>query len=123
MDNEIWKDIVGYEGHYEVSNFGRLRSNKPKFYGIMNPSYTNKGYVRYGLSLNNKQIIFTIHRLVAIHFIPNPENKPEVNHIDGDKQNNNVSNLEWCTHQENMGHAKQNGLMKYWGRSSNKYEV
>lgn len=72
----------------------------------------NSGYLKLTLRKNNKQYNKTVHRLVAEAFIPNPDNKLQVNHIDGDKQNNNVNNLEWCTKSENMKHAFKTGLSK-----------
>jgi len=110
--NEIWKDIKGYEGIYEVSNLGRVRSiprngtiNKTK---ILSPALIH-GY--YSLCLRNKnKKMHRVSRLVAQAFIPNPENKPEVNHIDGNKKNNVVCNLEWNTASENMLHAFKTGL-------------
>ena len=109
---EEWQAVKGYEGLYEVSNQGRVKSlprntTKGK---ILVAEKNHRGYYRVGLTKNNKQKHFSIHRLVAEVFIPNPQNKPQVNHIDGNKQNNSVENLEWVTHSENMKHATEMGL-------------
>ncbi len=117
---EIWKDIKGYEDIYKISNTGKvmrksvLTKNGHNFHmckerELVNYFY-NTGYFRVGLSMNKKQVKFYLHRLVAIAFIPNPENKPEVNHKDGDKTNNNDWNLEWSTISENSIHAFNLGL-------------
>ena len=107
--NEIWKDIVGYEGIYEVSNLGRVKRIKGGQNRIMLNSKFKSGYLRTCLTFNSIEKTFRIHRLVATAFIPNPENKPFINHIDNNISNNNVSNLEWCTSQENRNHCvKQN---------------
>lgn len=108
---EEWKDIEGFEGLYRVSNKGRIfsvRNNK-----ILKQSKNNTYYkitLRY--PKNRKIFCFRIHRLVAKHFIPNPKNKKTVNHIDGDKNNNRIDNLEWATTKENNTHAILNGLSK-----------
>jgi len=106
---EVWKDIIGYEGLYKINNKGiviSLRRNK-----VM--SQMKQGdYLCVGLNFKGKQIRLLLHRLLAIHFIPNPENKPMVNHKDGNKNNNNLSNLEWVTGTENNFHAFENGLYK-----------
>jgi len=104
--DEIWQDIMGFEGLYQVSTWGRVKSLNYKRSGkegIMKPLKTDK-YGHLHIHLNKDGITYTesIHRLVAVTFIPNPENKPEVEHIDGNPMNNNVSNLRWCTHIENM---------------------
>ena len=124
-DTEIWRDVVGYEGYYQVSNLGRLKSLKRLVKGrwgdypvkgcIMNPSLNMYGYYHSGLSrmegekMKNRTKI--IHRLVAEAFIPNPLNKKQVNHIDCDKTNNRLDNLEWVTGTENMRHASKNKLL------------
>ncbi len=98
---EIWRKIDGLE-IYEVSSCGRVRRNGTKY---LSGSINNRGYIRYDLCLNGKRIAKSAHRLVADAFIPNPEDKPFINHIDGDRTNNNVDNLEWATNQENLSHA------------------
>ena len=119
--NEIWKDVVEWEGLYEVSNFGRVRSvdrylghptsSKGAFRKGKILSPKSKRYADIHLWRNSKYISTHVHRLVAIAFIDNPENKPEVNHKDGNKLNNHISNLEWATHEENMKHAIETGLL------------
>lgn len=125
---EIWKDIKGYEGLYVVSNTGKIKSidryitdknGKIKFtHGrIIKVRSQNSGYNVLRLCKNGKKPAFTVHRIVAETFIPNPENKPYTNHKDGNKQNNRVSNLEWVTPSENMRHAVDTGLWKYPGKT------
>lgn len=105
---EIWRNIDGYEGKYQVSNWGNvkslnfLRSGHP---GILSKVNTSTGYYYVTFSANGKRKNFKIHRLVATAFIPNPENKRTVNHFDGDTLNNYVGNLEWATHGQNHKHA------------------
>ena len=106
---EVWKDVKNYEGLYQISNLGNVKRISS---GKRLKPYNRKGYIRVALSKDDTTKHIDIHRLVAQAFIPNPENKPEVNHIDGDKSNNEVSNLEWCTRKENMNHAKNTGLWK-----------
>lgn len=112
---EIWKAIEGYPD-YQVSNLGRVKSLKFNREIILKPRIKNYAYV--SLSFNSLCNNFYIHRLVAIAFIPNPENKLEVNHIDGNKYNNSVSNLEWNTSKENKSHAKTIGLYNQKGCNS-----
>lgn len=103
MIDEDWKDITGYEGLYQVSNFGRVkRLNTNR---ILKSAKSKGGYPYIVLSKNGITSNKTIHRLVAKAFIPNPENKPEVNHIDENKTNNKVSNLNWMTRKENVNHG------------------
>lgn len=104
---EIWKDIEDYEG-YQVSNFGRVRSlDRYNSRGwwikgcILKPIMDKKGYLTVGLSKNNQRKAFKVHRLVALHFIPNIENKPEIDHINTIKTDNRVENLRWVTPKEN----------------------
>lgn len=107
MDDIIWKDIVGYEGIYKISNTGLVKKNNGK---IMMPYETRKGYLRLGLSKDGKRKQFMVHRLVAIAFLynENPSIKNEVNHIDLNKKNNNVENLEWIDTKGNVNHAINN---------------
>lgn len=105
---EVWKDVVGLEGYYKISSFGRIFSIKSNRILIRKPKYT--GYFDIDLYKDGKCYNKRIHRLVAEAFIPNPENKPLVNHIDGNKQNNRVDNLEWVTDSENCLHAVHNSL-------------
>lgn len=112
---ETWKDIVSYEGIYQVSNKARIKrimSRKNASNKIINYNICPKGYHKVCLTTNGKNKTFTVHRLIIGAFIPNPENKPFVNHIDGNKLNNNIENLEWCTQKENIEHAWKTGLAK-----------
>lgn len=112
---EIWKDVPGCEGKYFVSNLGRVKGPKK----ILKPSISNWGYERLRIRTNlGKAISPRVHRLVAQAFIPNPEGKPEVNHIDGDKRNNRVSNLEWVTPSENKLHDIRILGAKPWNMES-----
>ena len=118
---EVYKDIKNYEGYYQVGNLGNVRSldrivpHKTKGFlklksRILKPSFSRDGYKKVVLQKEGMVRYFRINRLVADAFIPNPENKPCVNHKDGDKLNNNVDNLEWNTVQENNDHAWKIGL-------------
>jgi hypothetical protein len=120
MENEIWKDIKGYEGLYQVSNNARVKS-VARFNGkmtvyekIKKQSTGSSGYLFVMLYKENIGKNNSVHRLVAEAFIPNPDNKPQVNHIDGNKKNNQICNLEWCTRKENTQHAIRTGLNKLY---------
>ena len=102
MTGEIWKDIPGYEGKYFVSSLGRLRNQDGR---IMKPMLCTNGYLSACLWLHNKQRKMLIHRLVAEAFLANEHGYSDVNHIDEDKTNNEVTNLEWCTHRYNMNYG------------------
>jgi hypothetical protein len=122
MQKEIWKDIVGYEGLYQVSNLGRIKSfartwicgdrnskkNKPET--ISKLHHNKQKYLQVWLCKNGEPKNFRVHRLVAQAFIPNPQNKKTINHINGVKDDNRVENLEWLTIQENLNHALINNL-------------
>lgn len=121
---EIWKDVVGYEGIYEVSNFGNVRTHKNKTtwseaHGLrhwkqryLKNKTPNGRDVRLNLWKDGMAKDWLVHRLVAYAFIPNTdETKNSINHIDGNPKNNHVENLEWCNHYENNNHAFDNGLI------------
>lgn len=116
MKKEKWKPIKGYEGLYEVSNLGRInslyggQSNKG---GILKAAKDKKGYERICLTKNGQKRNYSVHRLVALTFIDNPHNKPQVNHIDGVHSNNSLLNLEWVTSSENHKHAWDNKLRTF----------
>lgn len=114
--NELWKDIEGYEGLYQISSFGNVRSLINNI--ILKPfPDKRKKYRKVVLNKNGERKIFRVARLVAKHFIPNPLNKEQVNHIDNDSENDNVSNLEWVTNLENRIHRKlySKKHQKYFG--------
>lgn len=120
---EVWKDIEEYEGLYQVSNYGNVKSlnynhtKKEKILKIDNSS--NKGYSCVRLCKDKIITKKTIHRLVAKAFVSNPENKPQVNHIDGNKLNNYANNLEWVTNGENEKHAYNYNLKhKHFGKNN-----
>ncbi len=102
---EIWKDIPNYEGKYFISNYGRLMNSSGL---VMKPMICTNGYLSACLWRHNKQQKILIHRLVAMVFLKKPKNCDEINHIDEDKTNNCVSNLEWCTHLYNMNYGNVN---------------
>jgi hypothetical protein len=119
---EIWKDVVGYEGIYEISNLGRVKSlersewcgrnnsirvRKEKF---LTCGINRRGYRTAHLCKNGKINGHMVHRIVALAFIPNPNNLPHINHIDGNSSNNHIENLEWCDPKHNVNHAYENEL-------------
>lgn len=106
MSEEVWKDIEGYEGLYKVSNFGRVK--RVTTGRILKNGKNRGGYLYVNLCKQGVTSNKRIHRLVAQAFIPNPENKQDINHIDEDKTNNIVSNLEWTTRKENLNHGTHN---------------
>ena len=105
MIKEIWKDKKDYEGHYQVSNCGRVKSIKFGKERILKPVPNSFGYLFVNLCKDGKVKAFTVHRLVAEAFIPNPNNYKEVNHKDEDKSNNVVTNLEWCDRKYNCNYG------------------
>lgn len=118
---EIWKDIKGFEGIYQISNLGNVKSKERNIIRNNNnvlikekilKKYIRAGYYAVKLYKHNIPINMPVHRLVAITFLENKQNKPCINHKDGNKINNNINNLEWCTYSENTLHAYKNGLEK-----------
>lgn len=116
ISNEIWKDIKGYEGFYQISNYGRVKSLPRKvihkdgvvalYKGVIMKTHTPLNrYEQIRLSKNGKSNMKTVHRLVAEAFLPNPNNYPEVNHIDEVKDNNVLENLEWCNYEYNINYG------------------
>jgi hypothetical protein len=120
--DEHWKDILGYENHYKISNFGRVKSLKrheicggrvkerDRKERILKPGIDKYGYLKVVLCINGKTKSMSIHRLVLQNFKPN--NKSSINHIDGNKKNNFIENLEWCSIAYNNQHSVNNGLAK-----------
>jgi len=114
MSLEAWKDIKGYESLYQVSSFGRVRSldrvtpNGRVYYGkILKRTLDRYGYFKVTLSINGCHFTKYVHRLVASAFLPNPNDYPQVNHIDENKENNNYKNLEWCTESYNSNYGNR----------------
>lgn len=119
MSKEVWVRVKGFEDSYEVSNKGRCRSLDRRVVSSVGTRFSKgqilitdvlRDYHYVRLSRNQNKTKYSMHQLVALHFIPNPKNKPQVNHKDGDKSNNCVQNLEWVTDLENKIHAFENGL-------------
>lgn len=120
---EIWKDIKHYEGLYQISNYGNVKSIKRKVKNkngfrivkekLLKPILNNKGYYVYGLRKNGKLKMLLLHRLIGEHFLNNKNNYPCINHKDGNKLNNSIDNLEWCTYEHNIKEAFKLGLNTY----------
>lgn len=105
LPDEIWVPVQGYENLYWISNKGRIHNNKK----VMKPYRINSGYLCIDFTVNSAKKKNLVHRLVASAFLPNPDNLPEVNHIDENKDNNSVTNLEWCTRSHNKQHSMATG--------------
>lgn len=116
IPNEEWGTTNILNGYYVISNYGRVKSLKRNtaHERIMKPRIGKDGYWYVNLCVNGKRYTYKIHRLVATIFIPNPNNLPQVNHIDGCKTNSRVDNLEWCTASYNQIHANKLGLRQHW---------
>ena len=116
-NQEEWKDVIGFEGHYQISPMGNVRSIARTIKGgrgeirlsggIMRPTNNGNGYLIARFRMSGVQINKYVHRLVALHYVPNPDNKPNVNHLDCNRMNNEATNLEWCTQQENVAYCKK----------------
>lgn len=113
MGEEIWKDVVGYEGYYSVSSHGRVYSHSTGIY--LKGKIDKDGYKEYALCVNRQRKYVRGHRLVALAFIPNPDNLPMVNHKDNVPDNNKSDNLEWCNNEYNQRHA-YNGYVETSGK-------
>ena len=108
MKNEEWRDVVGYEGRYQVSSMGRVKSFKWNKERFLKPSMDKDGYLLVTLCAGGKRKTLKVHRLVCEAFHGNPDNKPQVNHINEDKTDNRACNLEWCTCKQNVNHGSRN---------------
>lgn len=114
MFKEVWKDVKGYEGKYQVSNLGRVKSLNYHRSGkerLLSLAHDKDGYLYVCFHKNGKQKLYKVHRLVAIAFIPNPDNLPCVNHKDENPSNNRVENLEWCTQKYNINYGTRTKRM------------
>ena len=109
MIEEIWRCVPGFEEHYEASNFGRIR----KICGKILKQSNSHGYLSVRFTKNKKRSIHLSHRIIAKTFIENTNNLPEINHIDANKKNNCLSNLEWCSRKHNVKHANDKNLINY----------
>ena len=135
MTKEVWRDIEGYEGLYQVSNMGRVKSLERKFpiwHGgervqkerILKQAVTHNGYLRVTLYTGNKPKTLKVHRLVCQAFHENPDNKPQVNHINEDKTDNRACNLEWSTCKQNINHRSRNErVAKALGKPIGQYKL
>jgi len=120
--NEIWFDLIGFDGFYVINELGNVKTKtttsvtagrKPSG-RVLKKAISNSGYYTVQLRKNKKPYPYLLHRLLAIQFIPNPENKPCVNHIDSNRLNNKLNNLEWVTYSENNSHAHKFGGQKIY---------
>ncbi len=111
MQEEIWKDIEGFDSEYQIGDNGCIKSFKNNNPIIRKQKVNKKGYLNICLHNNGVRKYYRPHRLVALAFIPNPQNKPHINHKNGIKTDNRVENLEWCTPKENIHHAYKTGLI------------
>ncbi len=118
LNGEEWSDIEGYEGHYQISTFGRIKSFSNGKIKILTPYVTPNGYLMVSLFSGKKKKRLSIHRLVAKTFIPNPKNLPVVDHKFGNKFDNYVENLEWVSYAENTARAINMGLVKTKGEEN-----
>ena len=119
-----WHWIQDYENRYRIYKNGQVESCIFKKNKIMKPTKTDNGYLRIGLRKGGEKKKFLIHRLIGIHFIPNPENKEQIDHIDGDRTNNSISNLRWVSNKENALNSKNWGKYKkgvYFNKPANKF--
>ena len=134
QEKEIWQDIKGYEGFYKISNYGRIKSLSTEYKMPNGGIAKREGRIlkQSKNKINNYRVVtlsyqgrkrFYVHRLVAYTFIPNLKNFPQVNHIDGNKDNNNIWNLEWCSAKQNVQHAIKNNLRKNQCRSVKQYDI
>lgn len=134
LPNEEWRDVVGYEGLYQVSNMGRVKSLERQSstfcqkgtmctYSVNEKickQHTVGGYLMVHLSNNNKKKLVRVHRLVAMSFMPNPNNYPQINHINENKTDNTLGNIEWCTCKQNNNHGTRNKRMSSTQRNDKK---
>ena len=118
---EVWKDIKGYEGIYAISNYGRVKNIATD--KILSPVNNSKGYYKVELRKEKIGKRYYIHRMVAEAFLPNPNNKTEVNHRDSNPSNNHISNLEWVSSSENTKHAVYKGALCAWGNRAKPIEA
>lgn len=134
MTEEVWSPVIGFEGAYEVSSMGRIRtiermvktchgSDRIGVSKLLKPFKDKDGYLNIRLSFNGRKKTFKMHRLVAMIFIPNPDEKPQVNHINFRKEDNSVSNLGWCTAKENNAHRCRGEGRRGVQRRGNRFQA